>query len=188
MHHACAAKTLATAPPVCSPTRNGAGTVAPGTAIAPNLRVLNSTYQLGTCDTPIFVAGRSADGTLWVVDGQQRLEALKKLGKTTVRVQVFASKGPEHEAKIYGYVNGNRTNLTTSELYLSKLTAGDEFAWRVKEIIEEEGFGLHLVSSGMDRDLIPTEMRFLRYSGRHGSVSLAMSRWCFCSSACWTFS
>ena len=54
--------------PTCSPSMNGPGSVAPGTVIAPNLRVIKSSHGIGNCDSAISTAARSADGTIWGVD------------------------------------------------------------------------------------------------------------------------
>jgi hypothetical protein len=88
------------------------------------------------------LVGQREDGTLWCVDGRQRLTALKKLGKKTVRAEVFVSQGPEHEAQVFKLVNAGRTKLNPGELFKAKLTAGDKDAWAVKEAVEGAGFRL----------------------------------------------
>jgi hypothetical protein len=52
----------------CTPTMNGPGTLAPGSVIAPYLRVLKSSYSIGDCDSTISPTARSVDGTIWGVD------------------------------------------------------------------------------------------------------------------------
>jgi hypothetical protein len=52
----------------CAPGLNGPGTLTPGTVIAPYLRVVKSSYSIGTCDSTISATARSADGTIWGVD------------------------------------------------------------------------------------------------------------------------
>jgi len=84
------------------------------------------------------------DGSLWCVDGRQRITALGKLGKKTVRAEVFVSSGPEHEAEVFRLVNGGRTRLTTQELFKARLTAGDRDAWEIKDAVEAAGFVLDL--------------------------------------------
>lgn len=88
----------------------------------------------------IPLVGEREDGTLWIVDGLQRITALRKLNKKQVRAEVFASKGPEHEAHIFKLVNKNRTQLRPLQIYAAMLTAGDETAWAIKKIVEEYGF------------------------------------------------
>ena len=90
------------------------------------------------------LVGERDDGSLWGVDGQQRLKALLILGRKKCRCDVFRSKGPEHEAQIFAIVNGNRTKLLTRELFQSRLTAGDTHCWEIKNAIESEGYFLSL--------------------------------------------
>lgn len=82
------------------------------------------------------------DGSLWVVDGLQRLTALQKMGTKTVRVEVFRSRGPEHEAEVFTKINNNRVGLTASDLFFAALTAQDPDAWLIKETGEKLGFVL----------------------------------------------
>ncbi len=79
------------------------------------------------------------DGTLWCVDGRQRLTAVKKLGWKTVRVEVFRSDGPEHEANVFRIVNANRTKLKPWDLFKAKLAAQDANAWALKNTVESVG-------------------------------------------------
>lgn len=83
------------------------------------------------------------DGSLWVVDGQQRCAALRLLGKPHLRAQVFASQGPEHEAMIFQLVNFNRKKLTAGEEFGARLTAGDADAWALKAVADEYGFKMN---------------------------------------------
>ena len=87
----------------------------------------------------IILVGQREDGSLWVVDGLQRKTALEKLGKETVRAEVFVSKGPEHEAEVFRLVNQNRTALSSPELFRAKLAAGDKTAWEIKKLVESLG-------------------------------------------------
>lgn len=90
----------------------------------------------------IPVAGQREDGSLWIVDGLQRISALRKMGKTEVRIEVFASRGPEHEAEVFKVINMNRAKLTSAEEFRCLLTAHDPTAWAVKEVGEKCGFTL----------------------------------------------
>ena len=93
----------------------------------------------------IPLIGEREDGTLWIVDGLQRITALRKMGKKEVRCEVFASNGPNHEAEVFKLVNMNRTRLTPSEEFRALLTAGDKLAWGIKEAVEAEGFTVRLI-------------------------------------------
>lgn len=100
-----------------------------------------------------LVAQRS-DGSLWIVDGQQRIEALKVRGKDRVRVDVFVSDGPEHEAHVFRLVNVDRTKLRGEELYNAALTEGEETAVAVGRLMKEYGFrvinGMNTVTTSDD--------------------------------------
>ena len=90
----------------------------------------------------IPVVGQREDGSLWIVDGLQRLTALRKLERKTVRAEVFVSRGPEHEAEVFRLINQNRTKLKSAELFHALLASGDEVAWVVKKTAESLGFQL----------------------------------------------
>lgn len=96
--------------------------------------------------------GQREDGGLWIVDGFQRISAIRKLGWTSVRADVFISEGPEHEAKVFTRVNLNRQALRPLEEFQSRLTAQDEKAWAIKEAVEGCGFKItKYLSPKMDR-------------------------------------
>lgn len=96
----------------------------------------------------IPLVGEREDGSLWIVDGQQRIESLKlrneafgsQKQKKWVRCEVFASSGPEHEAQVFKRVNKDRTKLRPLQLFTAMLTAGDESCWAIKKMAEDRGF------------------------------------------------
>lgn len=90
----------------------------------------------------IPLVGQRADGSLWGVDGRQRITALRKLGWKKVRAEVFLSDGPEHEALIFKLVNGGRTKLSPAELFKARLVSHDPVAWDIKRAVEAAGFQL----------------------------------------------
>lgn len=89
-----------------------------------------------------------ADGTLWVVDGQQRIAALKLVGRGRFRAEVFASQGPEHEARVFKLVNLNRTRLSAQEEMKSLLASQDPEAVSIRQVVETCGYRLSLSKSG----------------------------------------
>jgi len=92
----------------------------------------------------IPLVGERSDGSLWIVDGQQRIAALRKLGHKEVRAEVFASDGPEHEATVFKLVNMRRIKLTPAEEFKALLGAHDPLAWQIKEMVESLGYKLAL--------------------------------------------
>ena len=89
------------------------------------------------------LVAQRGDGSFWIVDGQQRIEALKRMGRhKNVRCEVFASQGPEHEARVFKEVNKNRVPLEPVQIFHAMLTAGDETCWAIKTTIEKHGFSV----------------------------------------------
>jgi hypothetical protein len=84
------------------------------------------------------------DKSLWIVDGLQRITAIRELGHTEVHVRVFRSEGAEHEAAVYKRVNLDRTKLTSQEEFKALLTAHDPVAWAIKETVESCRYRLML--------------------------------------------
>lgn len=99
----------------------------------------------------IPLVGQREDNSLWIVDGLQRITALKKMGWKVVRAEVFRSKGPEHEAEVFKLVNLNRTKLSPQEEFRALLTAHDERAWAIKDAVEACGYELMLYAGGGGR-------------------------------------
>src|SRR5262245_1395138 len=96
----------------------------------------------------ILVVGEREDASLWIVDGQQRATALRKLRYKVAKCEVFRSSGVEHEAEVFRWINFGRTKLNTYEQFRSLLAQGDKVAWAIKEAVEAEGFRLHLAGGG----------------------------------------
>lgn len=88
----------------------------------------------------IPVVGQREDASLWIVDGLQRLTAKKKMGAKTMRVEVFASRGSEHEAEVFSKINKNRVNLSSADLFWADITAGHPDALLIQKIVADEGF------------------------------------------------
>lgn len=96
--------------------------------------------------------GEREDGSMWIVDGLQRITALRKMGRKKLRAEIFASDGPEHEAKVFKLVNLNRTKLTAAEEFKALLTAHDQTCWDIKNTVESMGFRLAQYKSGRDSE------------------------------------
>lgn len=122
----------------------------------------------------IILVGEREDATLWCVDGRQRITALAKMSRKTVRAEVFKSDGPEHEAQVFKLVNMNRMALTPQEQFKALLTGGDKLAWKVKEAVEKAGFRIRTTSTGRMkgdsgyRDVTAIKT-LLMYGGRYGT-------------------
>ena len=95
-----------------------------------------------------LTVGQRRDGSCWCVDGLHRLEVAKKMGVEMVSCDVFASEGPEHEARVFRLKNRERTNVSALALFRAQLTEGDEQSRRIMEIVQAAGLKLALKEEG----------------------------------------
>ena len=86
-----------------------------------------------------LTVGERRDGSLWVVDGMQRLTAAIKLGIASVPCDVFKSDGPEHEARVFRLKNKERTGVTASSLFRAQLVEKDEQSVEIEAIVRKAG-------------------------------------------------
>lgn len=93
-----------------------------------------------------IIVGERKDGSLWVVDGQQRVTAAKELGHHEVPCSVMDSRGSSHEAEVFRVINGGRQNITRNELFKAALESGDSQSVEILAAIERMGFVLGLAS------------------------------------------
>lgn len=91
-----------------------------------------------------LTVGERADGSLWVVDGLQRVTAAKQIGIEMVPCDVFMSSGPEHEARVFRLKNKHRTNVSATALFRAQLTEGDPQSVEIAEVIRAAGLRLRL--------------------------------------------
>lgn len=90
--------------------------------------------------------GVRGDGTKSVVDGMQRITALKNMGYTHVECEWFESRGQEHEALVF-LLKNNYKRLKSHELFKARLTAADEETVLIYEAITEAGLGVRGIES-----------------------------------------
>jgi hypothetical protein len=95
-----------------------------------------------------LTVGERRDGTLWVVDGMQRLTAARKLGIAMVPCDVFQSDGKEHEARVFRLKNRERTNVSACSLFNAQLTEGDPQTIEIERVVREAGLKLRLREDG----------------------------------------
>ncbi len=82
----------------------------------------------------------------WVVDGQQRLTAARRLGMNKVPCLVFESEGRQHEAEVFRTVNTQRTKVKPFHVYRAALEARDPAALAICAILESENY--YMTSGG----------------------------------------
>jgi hypothetical protein len=89
-----------------------------------------------------IVVSRRADGSLWALDGQHRLELLSRLGKAVVLADVREGLTVEQEAHLFYRLNTGQTRVGSWDTFRARLRAREPIAVRINEIVERHGFHL----------------------------------------------
>jgi hypothetical protein len=87
-----------------------------------------------------IVVSRRSDGTLWVLDGQHRCEALRRLGKSVVLADIREGLSHEREAILFWQLNSGSSQPTAMEQFLARITGQEPIATAIVNIIERHGY------------------------------------------------
>lgn len=80
------------------------------------------------------------DGTYAVLDGQQRMETMGQLGKTTCWCAIYENMSLEEEANFFVHKNKDRKNMPSWFGFRARVLSGDEEAIKVNNILLEAGY------------------------------------------------
>lgn len=113
---------------------------------------LEDTWNIKKCGA-LTVSFR--DGKYWVIDGQHRLEILKKLGFKSAACDVLLDLSIEEEASLFSTQNENVNTLKASEKMRADLVAKQEYAIKLQKacddfnltIVERDKNKMHLSSA-----------------------------------------
>ena len=100
-------------------------------------RRIGKDWQWRRCG--VLIVEKRADGTLWVVEVQHRLEAARIAGLADVPCIIFPSLGIAHEAGDFLGANVDRKPLSSSERYIAAVVANEETAQIAKSVMDELG-------------------------------------------------
>lgn len=89
-----------------------------------------------------ITAAERKEGTLHPVDGFQRYSVACAMGARTVPCQIIQSRGPEHEAELFGKLN-KRRGLSTYQLFKAEVRAGKPESVSVYEAVTESGLNVY---------------------------------------------
>lgn len=120
-----------------------------------------------------LTVGERRDGTLWVVDGMQRLTAARKLGIASVPCDVFQSDGQEHEARVFRLKNKERTNVTACSLFRAQLVEGDPQTVEIARVVQDAGLKLRFDNGKAGWPFVKAVVALERAHRRNGSDGLA---------------
>lgn len=99
-------------------------------------------WHWGLCQ-PLVVSARDEGASLFVIDGQHRLEAARLRGDIAELPCVLMDcDSPEQEAAAFVELNQRRRPLTALELFRAALAGGEDEAKAIAEAMEEAGLTL----------------------------------------------
>lgn len=104
-------------------------------------------FDARACD-PLKVAHRK-DGTLWIIDGQQRRKALQVLGYTHWRALVIESTGTQMEAHLFQVFGGGKNTvkaLNVYDVFKAQLASHDPVAVAMQSVANKHG--LEFITGG----------------------------------------
>lgn len=87
----------------------------------------------------VLVVNMRIDGRIFLIDGQHRLEAMKKCGLLTVQCRICYGLTQSEEAEIYVYCNTARKNPSALDTFRARLIRGDAIAETINRIVDECG-------------------------------------------------
>lgn len=96
----------------------------------------------------VLHVGRRGDGSMWIIDGQQRREAMMKLGIKVWKAIVIESHGQQYEANVFRLLNApsSRKGLSPQDLFKACLVAKDPIAEAANRACEAAGVKIVLSS------------------------------------------
>ncbi len=126
----------------------------------------------------VLLVGRRSDGSCWLVDGQQRAQAMVSRQIAKWPCIIFDSRGQEHEAHVFNKVNGpeGRKGLSWYEIWKGKKCEGDPVVIACETMAAE--FGLRIGGGGSDRKNVITCPEILYRQVKWGKAEhLKQSLW-----------
>jgi len=109
-------------------------------------RIAHMIEHFDPAELTAIVVHKRTDGTIWVLDGQHRVELLRRLGKSVILADVREGYSIELEAHYFWRMNAGRKDPNSWEKFHARLRSKEPTATRILEIVEKAGFHLELHS------------------------------------------
>lgn len=93
----------------------------------------------------LLVSYRQDTATFAIIDGGNRFEAARLIGKTALPCQILTGLSVQKEALVFSAQNENRTRLTSTDMLKARATGGDDVAIGLQNLCRE--FGVRFLSS-----------------------------------------
>lgn len=107
--------------------------------IVPHINEMEKNFDAEAFGLPL--AGEREDGSLWLVDGFQRVSMARKLGIRRVPCEIVKSQGVQHEAALFRK-RARRRNLSACQLFKALVAEGDEEAQQILRIVNAAGLNV----------------------------------------------
>ena len=98
----------------------------------------------------IDVSERGRGATFAVLDGQQRMEMMKLVGKHTVWAAVYTGMDVSEEARFFLHKNKDKKAIHPYYTYQARITSGDPDMIEITRIVEQYGYKISIVSAAHD--------------------------------------
>jgi hypothetical protein len=93
-----------------------------------------------------LIVSERPDGTFYLLDGQHRVEAMRRRGIGSWRCLIYVGLTPDQEADLFVELQQKRRSLSAIDLYRAGLKGNDEIAKAIDEIVRRHGF--HVARGG----------------------------------------
>jgi hypothetical protein len=81
-----------------------------------------------------------------ILDGQQRSQIVRLVGKSTIWASVYVGLDPASEARFFLHKNANRKSVHPWYTFRALVASGDEDAGKTQEIVESHGYVLAIAA------------------------------------------
>jgi hypothetical protein len=102
----------------------------------------------------IDVAERKRREQFAILDGQQRYEMMRLVGKTTVWASVYKGFDLKEEARFFLHKNRDKKAIHTYYTFMARITAGDEAAIEIDKLVKKYKYKLSITSAAHDESHI----------------------------------
>lgn len=126
----------------------------------------------------VVTVSERGDGTFWIVDGQHRVAAIRKMGngQTEIPCEVLTSLSYEEEANVFHKRNAWKKTMTPQDKFRGALQSGDETAHRINETVSASGYAVNLETSELHGGKIPAiaALQYVDKQYREGHLLLTI--------------
>jgi hypothetical protein len=113
------------------------------------IKAISDNFNLAAAG--ILIVSQRSNGLYFVVDGQHRLEAMKKLNIQQVECKVSRGLSVTEEAEIFIHCNTVRKNPTAIDVFKARLFKKDPIAMEINQIVEKYGLFIQLNGSSTNQ-------------------------------------